>query len=283
MTAATMKPPSFSYRAPRSLDEAIEELAEHGDDTLVIAGGQSLVPMLNLRLVAPARLLDVMGIPELRLTTGHDRVIEIGAGVRQAEAERETDLTLLRDALRHVGHPATRNAGTVCGSIAYANPAAELPAVAVALDAGIVLRSVRGERTVAAADFFRGPFTTAREQDELVTAVRFPVPHGRTAFAEITPRLGGATGEAAAAGVVVVKYANGSTSIALFGVGDVPLRARAAEALLTGQAPSSELYAEVAELAAADLDPPNDLHMTGEHRRRLVRVLTRRVLEKVTI
>lgn len=275
-----MKPPGFSYHAPRSLDEAIEELGECGGDTLMIAGGQSLVQMLNLRLISPARLLDVMTIPELRRITRSDGVITIGAGVRQAEAEREVDLPLLRDALRHVGHPVTRNAGTVCGSLAYANPAAELPAVAVALDAEIVLRSARGERVVAAGNFFRGPFTTACEQDELVTAVRLPVPRGRTAFAEVTPRMGSSTGEAAAAGAVAVRHAD-STSIALFGVGEVPLRARAAEALLAGKAPSAALHTEAAELAAADLDPPSDVHMSGEHRRRLVRVLTLRVLDEV--
>lgn len=275
-----MKPPSFSYTAPGSLDEAVSELAEHGAETLMIAGGQSLVPMLNLRLVAPARLLDVMSIPELRRITRQDGVVEIGAGVSQAEAEREVDLPLLRDALRHVGHPVTRNAGTICGSLAFANPASELPAVAVALDAQIVLHSVRGKRVVAAADFFRGPFTTAREPDELVTAVRLPVPDGRTAFAELTPRLGSSTGEAAAAGAIAVRHAGG-TSITLFCVGEVPVRAHAAEAFLAGRAPSAALHDEAAKLAVEDLSPPSDVHMGGEHRRRLARVLTRRVLDEV--
>lgn len=275
-----MKPASFDYAAPTSLDEALAELSEHGGDLVVLAGGQSLVPMLNLRQVTPARLMNVMEIAELQRIVAGDDVVEIGAGVRQAVAEHQVELPLLRDALAHVGNPATRNAGTVCGSVAFANPAAELPAVAVALDAEVVLRSTRGERAVAAEEFFRGPFTTAREPDELVTAVRLPRPKGRTALAEMTPRLGGAIGEAAAAGAIAVKHA-GCTSLVLFGVGKVPVRAREAEALLAGQAPSAALHAEAAELAAAGLDPPSDLHMTGEHRRRLVRVLARRVLDEV--
>lgn len=275
-----MKPARFDYAAPTSLEQAIAELAEDGGDTLVLAGGQSLMPLLNLRQLTPARLVDVMGIAELQQISRRGDVVEIGAGVRQAQAEREVDVPLLRDALRHVGNPITRNAGTICGSLAFANPAAELPAVAVALDAEIVLLSTRGERVVAAADFFRGPFTTTREQDELVTAVRLTVPHGRTALAEMTPRLGAATGEVAAAGAVAVKHAD-RTSLALFGVAETPVRAREAEALLDGQSPSAALHAEAAELAASALHPPSDVHMSGEHRRRLVRVLTRRVLDEV--
>lgn len=275
-----MKPSPFEYSAPRSLDEALAELARYGDDAVVLAGGQSLVQMLNLRQVTPNRIVDVMRIPELQRVDRHDDVVELGAGVRQAEAEGDVDHPLLRSALRHVGNHVTRNAGTVCGSLAFANPAAELPAVAVALDAEIVLQSTRGERVVAAADFFRGPFTTDREQDELLTAVRLPMPAGRAALAEMTPRLGGAIGELAAAGAIAVKH-DGGTSIALFGVGETPVRAREAEALIAGQAPSAELHAEAAELAAAGTDPPSNVHMSGDQRRRLVRVLTRRVLDEV--
>lgn len=275
-----MKPARFDYLAPRSLDEALADLAQHGADAVVLAGGQSLMQMLNLRQVQPAVIVDVMGIAELQQISRGDGVVELGAAVRQVDAERDVDHPLLRDALRHVGNHVTRNAGTVCGSLAFANPAAELPAVAVALDAEIVLRSTRGERVIAATDFFRGRFATDREQDELVTAVRLPVPDGPAALAEMTPRMGGSTGELAAAGAIAVKRGE-TTTIALFGVAETPLRAREAEALLAGQAASAALHAEAAELATAAIEPPSDVHMGGEHRRRLARVLTARVLDEV--
>ena len=150
-----MKPSGFEYLAPETCEEALDALAEHGDDAAVLAGGQSLIPMMNLRIAAPRVLI----------------------------------------AVRHVGHPAIRNAGTVCGSVAHADPAAELPAVLLALDGEVLLRSVRGERIVAADEFFRSYFTTAREPDELVFAVRIPADTPRVAFHEVTPRLGGSTGE----------------------------------------------------------------------------------------
>src|SRR5262249_42209006 len=159
------------------------------------AGGQSLVPMMNLRISAPPVLIDIMRIPGLRFIRHDDGWIEIGAGVRMAQAERDAGVPLLTTALHHVGHPPIRNCGPVGGWVAHADPAAEVPAVLLALDGEVVLHSVRGQRVVAADEFLLSYFTTAREPDELVTAVRIPDHARRSAFVEATPRLGGSTGE----------------------------------------------------------------------------------------
>ena len=152
-----MKPSAFEYLAPESCDEAVEALAEYGGDAAVLAGGQSLIPMMNLRIAAPPVIVDIMRITELRTIDRDESRVEIGAGIRMARAERESGVPLIERALKHVGHSAIRNAGTVCGSIAHADPAAELPAVLLALDGEVVLRSARGRRVVAADGFFREP------------------------------------------------------------------------------------------------------------------------------
>ncbi len=281
-----MKPTGFEYLAPETCEEALDALAEHGDDAAVLAGGQSLIPMMNLRIAAPRVLIDVMRTPDLRGIRTEDGRTEIGAGVRMAETERESNIPLLQRALRQVGHPAIRNAGTVCGSVAHADPAAELPAVLLALDGEVLLRSVRGERIVAADEFFRSYFTTAREPDELVVAVRIPADTPRVAFHEVMPRLGGSTGEFATAGVAAAAEPGDGgrwrrVRIALLGVADRPVRAREAEALLTGAEPTADMLAAAAESAAAAVDPPSDVHAGPEYRRRLVSALTRRALTEL--
>jgi CO/xanthine dehydrogenase FAD-binding subunit len=209
-----VKPSAFDYLAPETCEEALGALAEHGDDAAVLAGGQSLIPMMNLRIAAPRVLIDVMRAPELHGIRNEGDTIEIGAGVRMTEAEHCADVPLLRRALGHVGHPAIRNRGTVCGSVAHADSAAEVPAVLLALDGQVVLRSARGQRVLAADDFFRSYYTTAREPDELVVAVRLPAGPPRVAFHEATPRLGGSTGEFATAGVAAASAAFASRSSA---------------------------------------------------------------------
>jgi aerobic carbon-monoxide dehydrogenase medium subunit len=281
-----VKPSAFEYLAPETCEEALAALAEHGDDAAVLAGGQSLVPMMNLRIAAPGVLVDVMRTPELRGVRREADRTEVGAGVRMTEAERCSDVPLLQRALGHVGHPAIRNCGTVCGSVAHADPAAEVPAVLLALDGEVVLRSVRGERLLAADDFFRSYFTTAREPDELVVAVRIPAGPPRVSFQEATPRLGGCTGEFATAGVAAALKLDpdgriADVRLALFGVADRPIRAREAEALLTGAEPTADVFAVAAESAASEADPRSDVHSGPEYRRRLVRVLTRRALSEL--
>jgi len=281
-----VKPSAFEYLAPETCEEALGALAEHGDQAAVLAGGQSLIPMMNLRIAAPGVLIDVMRIPELRGIRGEGDRIEVGAGVRMTEAEQDASVPLLRRALRHVGHPAIRNCGTVCGSVAHADPAAEVPAVLLALDGEIVLRSVRGERVLTADEFFRSYYTTAREPDELVVAVRLPAGPPRVAFHEATPRLGGSTGEFATAGVAAAAQVGDDdrfsrVRIALLGVADRPVRAREAEALLTGAEPTAGVFVAAAEAAAAAVDPPSDVHAGAGYRRRLVSVLTRRALAEL--
>jgi carbon-monoxide dehydrogenase medium subunit len=278
-----MKPPRFEYEAPTSLDKALVKLAEYGEDAAVLAGGQSLIPMMNLRNAAPRTLIDIMRIPGLEEIRRSDGCVEIGARVRQAEAERSVGVSLLVQALHHVGHVATRNAGTVCGSIAHADPAGEIPAVALALDAEIVLTATRGSRSLRAEDFFISSFATARATDELITAIRLPLRTDRAAFLEATPRLT-TKGEFATAGVAVSLRQTDDgrfedAAIALFGVGETAVRAREAERLLMGAEPTRDLFIEAAERAAANIDPVGDVHSGPEHRRRLIRVLTRRALE----
>ncbi len=281
-----MKPSAFEYLAPETREEVLGALAEHGDDAAVLAGGQSLIPMMNLRIAAPRVLIDVMRAPELRgIRKAGDR-IEIGAGVRMTDAERDASVPLLQRALGHVGHPAIRNCGTVCGSVAHADPAAEVPAVLLALDGEVVLGSLRGERVVAADEFFRSYYTTAREPDELVAAVRIPAGMPRVAFCEVTPRLGGSTGEFATVGVsATAEVTDGGrfrrVRIALLGVADRPICAREAEALLTGADPTADAFAAAAESAAAAIDPPGDVHAGPEYRRRLVKVLIGRALSEL--
>lgn len=281
-----MKPAAFEYLAPETVEEALEALAEHGDQAAILAGGQSLVPMMNLRISAPPVLIDIMRIPELRVIRRDAGWIEIGAGVRMTQAEREAGVPLLTAALHHVGHPAIRNCGTVCGSVAHADPAAEVPAVLLALDGEVVLRSVRGRRVVAADEFLLSYFTTAREPDELVTAVRIPDEARHTAFVEVTPRVGGSTGEFATVAVAATAERDeaghfASVSIALAGAAERAIRVREAESLLVGSGPTAGAIDAAAERAAAAVDPSDDVHAGREYRRHLSRVLTRRALEEL--
>jgi len=282
-----VKPCAFEYLSPERTEEALAALAEHGDDASVLAGGQSLVPMMNLRIAAPPVLIDIMRIAELSGIRRNDGWIEIDAGVRMTRAEREAGLPLLAAALRHVGHSAIRNAGTVCGSVAHADPAAEVPAVLLALDGEVVLDSVRGRRALPADDFFRSYFTTAREPDELVTAIRLPASERRVAFLEVTPRLGGSTGEFATVAVAATAEPDAEgrrfarVSLAFAGVAERAIRAREAEALLADTEPTPEAIEAAAIAAASAVDPPADVHAGPEYRRRVVNALTRRALKEL--
>ena len=281
-----MKPSACEYLAPDTCEEAVRALAQHGEEAAVLAGGQSLIPMMNLRIAAPGVLIDIMGIEELDVIRSEGGWVEIGAGVRMTRAEREIQAPLLAKALRHVGHEAIRNCGTLCGSVAHADPAAEVPAVLLALGGEVVLQSVRGRRAVAADEFFQSYFTTAREPDELVVAIRIPaIPAARprVAFLEVTPRLGSCTGEFATVAVAASAELDGAgrfahVSLAFAGVAERAVRAREAEALLTGAEPTADVLAAAARSAADAVDPPGDVHAGPEYRRHLVGVLTRRAL-----
>jgi carbon-monoxide dehydrogenase medium subunit len=266
-----VKPAPVDYVAAASLDEALETLAR--GEAKVLAGGQSLVPLLNLRLARPSLLVDVNRVPGLA-GIEVDGSVRIGALARQADVLASAPVAaaapLLAAALRHVGHPATRSRGTIGGSIAHADPAAELPAVLLALDGEVVARSNAGERTIPAGDLFTGPFTTALAPDELLTAVVLPRGDARPfGFAELARRHG----DFALAGAIVLLR---PARIVLFGVGGVPERAADAERALDEGAAG----ADVAELATRDLDPVDDVHADGAYRRRVAAVLVRRAIEQ---
>jgi len=281
-----VKAPPFEYHAAGSVEEAVGLLAEHGDEAKVLAGGQSLVPLLTLRLARPAHLIDINGVEDLA-GVRDDGTLEIGAMVRHRTLERSEVVRsanpLLTGASRLIGHTAIRNRGTVGGSIAHADPAAELPAVFVALEGEAVVRSGRGTRSIAAGELFEGFLTTALNADELLVAVRLPAwPAGAGwSFQELSRRCG----DFAVVGVtaVVVLGADGRVATArvvFTGVAGTPVRATNAETLLTGQVPSDALWREAAENAGAELHPPSDLHGTGAYRRHLATVLARRALQE---
>jgi CO/xanthine dehydrogenase FAD-binding subunit len=282
-----MKPPRFDYVAPRSLDEALGILAEHGEDTKVLAGGQSLVPLLNFRLVRPAHLLDLNDIPGLDGIRVADGRLVIGAMARQRAVEtsglvRER-CPLLADAMPQIGHVQIRNRGTVGGSLAHADPAGELPAVVAALDGELVLRSARGERRLAPDRFFVSYLATAIEPDELLVEARLPVAPARTgtAFVEVSRRHGDFALVGVAASVTVDDGGVcTAAAVALTGVGPTPLAARDAARALVGVKPTPAAIEDVGRRVAAPLTPDSDLHASSDYRKHLAAVLTRRALTR---
>jgi carbon-monoxide dehydrogenase medium subunit len=280
-----MKPASFKYVKAESLDQVLALQAEHEDEAKLLAGGQSLVPLMNMRMAQPSVLVDLNGLTELSGIDNGGPVIEIGALTRQIEVERSpvvAALPIVGEALRHVAHAAIRTRGTFGGNLAHADPASELPALLLALDGEIVATGPDGERVIAVDDFFRGYFTTALEPNEVLTSVRVSAdqPSG-WAFLELARRHG----DFALAGVATLVDVDDSgicqsARIALFGVSDVPVRAKEAEAFLVGK-PANEdgMLEEAAQLAAAPLDPPSDIHAPAAYRKKLSKVLVKRALE----
>lgn len=283
-----MKPAPFEYHRPDSVDHALALLAEHGYDAKLLAGGQSLVPAMNFRLAAPAVLIDLNRIPGLDGLSADDGGVRMGAMVRQRTAERSplvaSGAALLAETLPYVAHAQIRNRGTIGGTIAHADPAAELPAVMLALDARFHLRGPNGTRIVSAGDFFTGLFGTALEAEEMLVEVEIPPAAPRTgwAFDEVSRRHG----DYALAGIaatVQVDNAGRCTAarIALLSVGDGPVLAAQAAAALVGSEPSDAAIRAAADAAAQrDIDPPGDIHASPAYRRQLTDVLVRRVLPR---
>ena len=287
-----MKPAPFRYARAGSLAEAIALLAASPGEAKLLAGGQSLVPMLNMRLVRPAVLVDVNGLRELTgITPAPDGGLRIGALTRHADLAASPAVSerapLLAEAARHVGHAAIRNQGTLGGSLAHADPAAELPAALVALDARVQVTGPRGAREIAAGAFFRGLLTTALEADEILTAVEVPAQAAGWGFVEIARR----PGDFALAGVAAVVRVGrpltlpssslggeGEVRLVGFGVGDRPLRLRGAERVLAGGPIDAGTAARAGAAAGPDCDPPGDVHGSAEYRRHLATVLTERAL-----
>ncbi len=282
-----MKPPPFAYVAPRSLEDLLEALAEHGGDAKILAGGQSLLPVLNFRLAQPAVLIDINGVAELDfLRAGDDGGLRIGALVRQRRLERDPHVAhrapLLAEALPFVAHPQIRNRGTFGGSLAHADPAAELPAVALASEARFRLVRKGGDRWVAAHDFFTGLFATALEPDELLAEIALPAPEpgSGTAFVELARRHGDYAMAGVAARVALDREGRCRTAkLVYLSVGDGPVDARHAAEQLVGRTIDAESISAASEIAATtEIDPVGDIHASADFKRHLVRVLTGRAL-----
>jgi carbon-monoxide dehydrogenase medium subunit len=267
-----VKPAAFEYHAPESVDDVVGLLAEHGDEGKALAGGQSLVPMLALRLARFEHVVDLNRVASLAGIERDDGMVTVGAMTRQVELERNdaaTAVPLLGLATPLIGHFQIRNRGTVGGSIAHADSAGELPTIALALDAQLDVASTAGNRVIAASDFFVGMWETTLGPEDLLTAVRFPVWPGRCGFAvdEVARRYGDFALAGVACGIEL--DADGTvarSAIALLGLGSSPARAGEAEAAIVGRAPSADDLDEIGRLAVADLDPPTDIHASSEYR-----------------
>ena len=281
-----MKPAKFDYHCPATIDEALAILARYQGDARVLAGGQSLVPMMNFRLATPAAIVDLNRIPGLAKVEAVNGMVSIGAMARQRQLEfaplvRE-QLPLLSEALRRVGHLSTRTRGTIGGSIAHADPAAEIPMVLQAMAGEVVVRGPQGERHIAAPELFLAPLTTALNPDEILTEVRFPVmpPGASHAIEEFARRKG----DFAIAAIAVVLVRDGErctmARLATAGIGPVPVRLREAEAILEQKGLGASAVSAAAQRAAELVEPMSDHNASADFRRHLTGVLTRRAVLK---
>jgi carbon-monoxide dehydrogenase medium subunit len=272
------------YRRARSPAEAVALLNEH-DGANILAGGQSLMPMVNMRLVDPTMLVDIGRLTELDYVRTSDRGLEIGAMARHRKLETspvvKQHCALLSKAAGHIGHIHVRNRGTLGGSLSHADPAAELPVIALALDAVIQARGSNGVREIRASDFFRDMFTTALQSGEIVEQVRFPgLPAAsRWAFVEQVQRHGDFALVAVAALLQIDGRTITKATIALGSVAATPIRAKQAEAALVGQSASAEVFHAAAQTAASEVNPPAIIHASADYRREMVAVYTRRALQ----
>ena len=283
-----MKPAPFEYFRPRTLHETLALLDQYGSDAKPLAGGQSLIPAMNFRLATPSVLVDLNDVAELGYIKDGSGTLSIGGMTRQRQVERSPlvarGASLITETMPFIAHPAIRNRGTIGGSLAHADPAAELPAVMMALSASFTVASKSGTRDVPAQKFFTGLFSTSVQPGELLTEIRVPADAGGCgyAFQEISRRLG----DFALVGVAVAVQMNreglcAGARIALLSVGDRPMLAEHAMKMLTGQQPSVDSIRAAADAAATkDIDPPSDIHASARYRRQLANVLTRRALER---
>jgi carbon-monoxide dehydrogenase medium subunit len=281
-----MKPPPFAYAAPSTLEEALGLLTEHAEaEPRVLAGGQSLIPLMNFRLAKPGYLVDLRNVAGLSGIRRDGDVLVVGALTRLAEVERSTEVAvaapLVTEAVGLVAHAPVRNSGTVGGSLAHADPAAELPAVALALDAELVAAGPGGIRVIPAAEFFTGPYSTALAPGEILTEIRLPVWPGGHAFTEFSRVHANFAVVAVAALVELAGDGDriGRAALALAGVAPTPVRATAAERALAGAPADAGTIRAAAAAAAADLSPAGDLHASQQTRRDLARTYLRRGIE----
>jgi len=281
-----MKAPAFAYARPDTLDQAINLLSQYGDDAKILAGGQSLMATLNMRLSAPELLVDINRIESLSEIRLDGSVLKIGALTRQVEVERsslvEKHAPLISLAMPHIAHPAIRNRGTFGGSVAFGDPAAELPAVIVALRANLVVKGVNGERRISASDFYKGLYETALTPDEILVAVEIPIASSNTraAFQELARRHGdyaiiglAATGQWQKGGLSDLRFV-------FFSAGDQPVVTEQTSNLLVGQLDENKIESALQQLEQ-ELDPPEDLNASTATRLHLAKVITRRVLKEL--
>jgi carbon-monoxide dehydrogenase medium subunit len=284
-----MKPAPFEYFAPQSLEEALQLMQAHGSDAKLLAGGQSLIPVMNFRLAQPAIIVDLNNVTELgRLERDETGRLQIGAMVRQRELEFDpiaaTSAPLLHETMPYVAHSQIRNRGTIGGSLAHADPAAELPVVAIALGAEFLVKRQGNERWIKAEDFYVALFTTALEPDEILVEIRVPPAEANTgyAFMEFARRHGDYAQAGVAASVTLDD--NGSCQnvrLVFLAMGETPIVSRQAATAMVGQRPSAERIAEAARACAeVEIDPMTDIHATADYKRHLADVLARRALQK---
>jgi carbon-monoxide dehydrogenase medium subunit len=281
----SVKPAPFDYHAPSSVAEALAVLSEYQDEAKVLAGGQSLVPLLALRLTVVGHLIDLNRVVGLHDVDHRPGSVVVGAMVRHStladDDKLRSSVPLLARAAPYIGHFQIRNRGTLGGSLAHADPSAELPAVAVALNATVNVRGQQGLRRVAAREFFTSIFTTTLESDEILESVEFPVWSGRTGFSvqEVARRSGDFAIAGVACGIRLDDDGRiDHAALGLFGMGSTPLQPAAALRALDGSRPDELDVEEIGALAVSDLDPPDDIHATGAVRRRIGAVLVRRAL-----
>ncbi len=284
-----MKPSRFTYHAPTDLDEVLDLLAKYGDEAKVLAGGQSLIPMLNFRLLAPAHLIDINRVSELRNYLLDDSGLNVGALVRHRELETSPEVELaypiLHEGLTNIAHVQIRNRGTVCGSLAHADSAAELPSIMVALDASMNVRSQSSQRSVRAEEFFRFHLTSDLDSSELLVSVDIPALGTGTVgvFDEITRRKG----DFALVGAAVLgTWDSGGKiqdcRIVCSGVAPTPLRLREAEQFVSGTDLSDDVLVGVQQLVMESLEPTEDIHTSAEYRKKVTGVIVRRGLARLT-
>ncbi|MBI4525975.1 MAG: xanthine dehydrogenase family protein subunit M [Deltaproteobacteria bacterium] len=279
-----MKPPKFEYHNPTTLLQVLDLMHQLGDTARPLAGGQSLVPLMNLRLARPQHLIDLNSVQELRFLRAGNNLLEIGAMTRQRELERSIEILerwpIIAEATSCIGHVQIRNRGTVGGSLAHAFPSAELPLVMVALEASFIVRKENHQRQVASSEFFVNYMTTALEPDELLVAIQVPSlsKHTGWSFQEISLRHG----DFALAGVATLLSLNEGLirDASLILTGRIPIRATEAEEFLRGQKPTESIFQEAARLATVNLEQDSDIHASADYRRRACGVLARRSLQE---
>ena len=285
-----MKMSSFDYHRPDTVDEAVALLATYGEDAKVLAGGQSLLPLLALRMTHFGHLIDIGRVQGLQaIEVDDDGSVSVGATVTHARVERSDVMAaaapVVAGAMPHIGHRAIRSRGTVCGSLAHADPAAELPAVALAVGAEMIVQAPAGQRTMAAGDFFEGYLSSALAEDELLVGVRFPPwgPRAGWSVLEVSRRHG----DFALVGLVTTLEIDEAgllrrPALSFFGAASTPVRVAEAEQLLDGNAPDPTLFAEAAKVVSGALEPAADDHASSEYRAHVAGVLTRRGLAEAT-